>query len=999
MKMVRIIASAFFAVLVSALCFVKAEAKPLYTAPLNYHSILLRQDTVPEDSAELKRIDKAISKKISNSAILKGTKDSVNIRVAALSPNVSLQQMLKGNVAGVYVQETTGEPGAEQSMLIRGLSAPIFSRKDVYAVQPAVYLNGIPLAQDNPFAFEIQKYDFNRIGPATNLLSFIDINDVNSIEVIKDPVALAKLGPNAANGAIWVTTKNAKSGARQISLNSYFGMVQSSKVNTVNGAYENAFRQPFYQKYATADDRANYVGYLRDSTSTDYYGPSNWNDLYFKTAPVYSLDLSLTGGSERANFRFFGGNTRSAGNADETALNRYTAGFQINMAPFEWLTLSTKINATRLDRNRNRSVRDRFGETTYLTDFTTPLSPNKALYQNFLDEYKKVIDDNTNTLLQGAVALTLKLDKISFTTSVLFDYMEGTRDAFFPSTLMEDNNFVSNYFGFNQRVILNNAFSYKYDLNKDHKFEFELGQSLQDDTYKYNYAKAYNGPNDFIKINKVDGNRDHDDYLESPYGGFYVSRFNDREKSKLLSFYGAAKYQYKDLLTLRASVRNDGSSNGQPDSRWMITPAFGAEWSLKNQFLTANNLFEDLRVTASWSRIMKPFNDDRFAGGPQYRVNMGWNEEPTLPTYGGGGGIMRPYTSGWVGYGIGLPFVDQFNLGLDGSFLGGRLNGGITFYQKDDKRMVLNLPLVKESGYASINATGMDVRNTGVDLTLNAQILKRESGLNWTTGFNMNFNKNKLTALPNGLKELIIGDRLLKVGESIGAFWLYENKGIYNNSAEIPVNPANGRALTFDGNTLKAGDPIWKDQNGDFVVNDADKVLKGSRLPKFTAGWTNQFSYAGVDLTLQFFAAIGQKALNQYDASRYDFINRENSNNIGSIREVNSWQISNNAKSYTIYNPWSDVIPYRIDQDLFLENASYVKLRTVSLGYDLTKTKAIRNMKADIKRIYVYVTANNLLTMSPFTGGDPELIDYTGMYNGYGMAIPRTYTLGVKFDL
>lgn len=232
----------------------------------------------------------------------------------------------------------------------------------------------------------------------------------------------------------------------------------------------------------------------------------------------------------------------------------------------------------------------------------------------------------------------------------------------------------------------------------------------------------------------------------------------------------------------------------------------------------------------------------------------------------------------------------------------------------------------------------------------------------------MNFNKNKLTALPNGLKELIIGDRLLKVGESIGAFWLYENNGIYNSTAEIPVNPANGRALTFDGNTLKAGDPIWKDQNGDFVVNDADKVLKGSRLPKFTAGWTNQFSYAGVDLTLQVFAAIGQKSLNQYDANRYDFINRENSNNIGSIREVNSWQISNNAKSYTIYNPWSDVIPYRIDQDLFLENASYVKLRTVSLGYDLSKTKAIKNMKADIKRIYVYVTANNLLTLSPFTG-------------------------------
>ncbi|SHG97930.1 SusC/RagA family TonB-linked outer membrane protein [Pedobacter caeni] len=996
--MVRIIASTIYTVLLFMLCLSKAEAKS-YTAPLNYHSILLRQDTVPQDSVELKKIDMAISKKISSIAILKGTRDSVNVKMSALSPNLSLQQILKGNTSGLYVQEITGEPGTEQSMLIRGLSAPIFSRKDVYAVQPVVYLNGIPLAQDNPFAFEVQKYDYNRIGPATNLLSAIDINNINSIEVIKDPVTLAKLGPNAANGAIWITTKNAKSGSRQISVNSYFGMVQATNVNTVNGAFENKFRQPFYQKYATTADRANYASYLRDSTSNDYYGPSNWNDLYFKTAPIHSIDLSLTGGSERANFRFFGGNTRSAGNADQTALNRYTAAFQINMAPFTWFTLSTKINATRLDRDRNRSVRDHFGETTYLTDFSTPLAPNKGLYQSFLNEYDKVIDDNTNTLLQGAVSMNIKLNKVNFTTSLLFDYMEGVRDVFYPSTLMEDNNYVSNYFGFNQRMILNNAFTYALDLNKNNHFDFELGQSLQDDTYKYNYAKAYNGPSDFIKINEVDGNKDHDDYLESPYGGFYIFRFNDREKSKLLSFYGSVKYKYKDLLTLRGSLRNDGTSNGQPDSRWMITPAIGAEFNLKSQFLKENTLFDALNLTASWSRMMKPFNDDRFAGGPQYRVQMGWNEEPTLPTYGGRGGIMRPYTSGWVGYGIGLPYVDQLNVGVDAAFLKGRLNAGLTFYKKDDKRMVLNLPLVTESGYASINSSGMDVSNTGIELNLNAAVLQNNKGLSWTSGINLSFNRNKLTALPGGLDELIIGDRKLKVGKAIDAFWLYENNGIFNSTAEIPVNPATNKPLTFDGNALKAGDPSWKDQNGDYVINDADKVLKGNRLPKITGGWSNEFNYAGFNLNIQLFAAIGQKALNQYDANRYDFINRETSNNIGSIREVNSWQTSSKVKSYPIYNPWSDVIPYRVDQDIFLENASYVKLRTVSLGYDLSKTRLFSKMKADFKRIYVYVTANNLLTITSFSGSDPELIDYTGMYNGYGMAIPKTYTLGIKFDL
>jgi hypothetical protein len=323
MKMVRIITSLIYAVLLSLICF-PAHAEAHY-ATLFHYNLSLRQDSIPKSSK--KRADTAAW--VNNVAGRKASMDSLNVRLSSLNPNLSLQQMLKGNVTGLYVQETTGEPGTEQSMLIRGLSAPIFRNRDINNLQPIVYVNGIPLLQNNNFIYDIQKYDFNPIGPATNLLAGIDINNIESIKIIKDPAELAILGPLAANGAIWIITKQAKSGIRQFSINSYFGLVQSGNAVPVNAEYENKFRRPFYQKYASPSDMLNYAGYLRDSTNLDYYGPAKWTDLYYKTAPIHSVDLSLTGGSERANFRFFGSNTRSAGNADGTNLDRYAASFQV----------------------------------------------------------------------------------------------------------------------------------------------------------------------------------------------------------------------------------------------------------------------------------------------------------------------------------------------------------------------------------------------------------------------------------------------------------------------------------------------------------------------------------------------------------------------------------------------------------------------------------------------------------------------------------------------
>jgi TonB-linked SusC/RagA family outer membrane protein len=922
----------------------------------------------------------------------RNVRDTVNIRSLRPVPNLSLQQIVKGNLAGVYVQEPNGEPGTEQSMIIQGTSGLLFNKKDIYALQPAVYLNGVPLVQDNPFAFDVQKYDYNRIGPATNLLSQINIENIQSIVVVKDPYELAKLGPNAANGAIYITTKNARGGLRDISLNTYFGYVTAPKVNTVNGVYENNFRKPFYQKYANAQNLASYASYLKDSTNTAYYGPSNWNDLYYQNTPTLSADLGITGGSDRANFRFFGSGTQNAGNADHTKIDRYNLFFGINMAPFKWITVSSTVNASRLDRVRNNSLRDRFAEQRYIPDLSTPLSPNAAIYQGFLTETEKNVDNNRSSILNGNLILAAKVNKVSISSSLIFDYNEGIRDYFTPSTLLDGVIYISNYFGYSQRLLINNNAAYKFEINKNHTIDFEVGQSFQGDTYKYNYARAYtDSKNDFIKLNMVDGDINQADYLAA--NGFYVFRYIDKEKNNLMSFYGSAKYSYKNLLTVNAIVRRDGSSNGQPDSRWVTTSAFNASWNLKQQFLKTNQIFNSLHVSGGWGRTLRVFLDDRFAAGPQYKSENGWFEEPTIPGYGSRLGINRPYASGFVGYGISLPYAERTNLTVDASFFKNRLSAAVTAYNRNDNNQVIGIPVPVETGYDLNYKSGMDINNKGLELVVNGLVIDRPKSLSWSTGFNFNYNRNKLTALPNGDTELILTDNRLEVGKPVGSFWLYTNNGIYNTTAEVPAG------LTFNGIPIKAGDPKWVDYNGDNRIDNKDKVMTGDRLPKFVGGWNNTLNYKNFELNFNFIFALGQKAINQYQATRYGFIKAETGNDIGSVKEITYWQVFDNEKKYPIYNPFSDVDAYRTDQDLFLEDASYVKLRSVTLGYDFSKAPFFKKSASKIKRAYLYATAMNLLTITKFTGSDPELINYNGYYDGANLTIPKTFVLGLKLDL
>lgn len=933
----------------------------------------------------------------------KEKKGAVSMERETLYPHASLQHLLKGNVAGVYVQEPSGEPGTNLNLFIRGTAIPFISSKDVYDAQPTVILDGIPLIMDHPFAFDIQRFDYNRIGPATNLLAAIDPDNIAAIEVLKDFGEAAKYGPRAANGGvILVTTKPPVIGKRRISFNTYFGLAQAPHVTTRNARTENAFRQQFYDKYATTDQQQSYPLYLRDSTNTAYYGPANWTDLYYKNRPEYGVNASLSSGTDRANFLFAIGNRRTANPADATALDRYNAMFEINMVPLKGLTISSMISATRLERKRNKSLRDRFAEMQYLPDLSSPLSPNKDNYRQYLNEYAKSFDDNKINEVNGYFKLHYSFsDDWQITSNFGFDYNEGLRDLFYPSTLLETVNYVSNYFGYNQRVFFDNTIAFHHTWNKKHSVNIEAGEVFQADFNRYNYAFAYKGPNDLIKINLLNSDNTQSNYLTmKAFNHALTFMYLDQQKHRLLSFYGRAAYSYNDQLDFSALVRSDGSSSAQADDWWLVSPTFTAGINLKNIWLANNNAINNLRLHGSWGRVGRLMTDDRFGEGTQYTSDLSFSNNPVKFSYNGFPGMSRAYASGYIGNNIRWPYTDQLDLGLDAGFLHNRLQLSLDVYNRVDKNMILAVPFSSEYGYKMQYKNGMKVSNKGIDFTAQAAVLPASSRIRWTSSLNINYNRNKLLALPDGLPELVVGDgsKLLKVGHAIDQFWVLQNNGIYNRDADIPVNPATKKRLSYQGIPLMAGDPRWQDTNGDYVIDDKDKVLTGHAMPAVSGGFTNDVAWRGFTLSCSFYYALGRKIMNEKMADRFDFINREGKIDMSAIKEISFWSKTGNYEKYPIYNPWSTVDPYRLDQDLFLENGAFLKLRSLSLQYDLTSARWW-NKKTHITKLSVYGTASNLFTITPYTGGDPELVNYSGFDTGYGLPIPKTYTIGLKMDL
>lgn len=865
---------------------------------------------------------------------LNGT-DSVNISGRKLLPLLSVQQLVKG-AAAVYVQEPSGEPGTKQSMLLRGTSVPLVDRLSYMDAQPTVYLNGIPVADDRRYTYSIRQNNITAPGTMSNILAGVDMNNIERFEVITDPARLAKLGPDAANGALWITTKDGFYGGPHFSVDASLSFApKPGSVRMTSAADELDFRRHFY----TGDEYLNHLpAWLDINKSPELFGPTNWADDYYNNGLGYSINTSI-GNSERlANYLFTFGTTRGAGVTDNTYYNKYNIGLNLNMVPFHGLTVNLAAHATKSERDRNRNMLDRLSETEYLPDLSTPFVPtleNMALYKELSYDED---DSNDNMLINGVLRLNYVWRDLHAHADVDFNYTTNTRHVFWPTPMLGNMSYVSDYSGYNRRFYGTAGLGYKLSYGLHHA-DISWDGTLREDKYHYVYDRGYNGEDD--KKQSTSG------------GGFFQFRYLDSEAIHIASSVFNINYDYNSLIGLNIVLRHDGTSAMGSYARWLFTPGVSADWNIKKTLLTGSKTVDKLNLRLSYARVGKFLSSDTYGLGPQYvSGGISWNSAMLVGSYNSFATISRPYSSGWVGYYTNWPVSDKLEVSVTGSAFCKRLSWSLSAYVNKDKNLLTQVPAERESGYRYTFKQGMAVENKGFEVTLSGSPIVHKD-LKWTLNATLSHNINTLKALPGGLDEMIIGDRLLRVGEAVDRFYLLSNEGIDENN-----------------------NPVW-----------GEKRLTGHILPSVYGGFGTVVKYKQFDLSVDFNYSLGQSAMNYRAYRKYNFSRLEQSNTLDAVNETFFWRSDNLPTDYPYYDVESGKDPYRFDQDLYLESTSYLKLRSVSLGY-LFKMKK--------KSFYVYGSATNIFTVSGFSGDDPELVDFDGVYRGYGTPLPRTYTLGVK---
>ncbi len=918
----------------------------------------------------------------------------VNMNRLRQVPYGDINQMLRSGATGVHVLTPSAEPGKRNGVFIRGYSDLILNNGDVMEAQPTYVINGIPVILDHPFAYQIQRFDIDRLGTENNLLSFIDVNDIKSIEVLKDFSAAAKYGPLSANGVVKIETYGPRSGELRVDVNAHVSYGLAPEVVPVNGRYVRDFRQPFYDKYASTVQLQNYPAYLADSTRPEYFGPADWDELYFQNSASEGVQAAISGGSRLANFRFSVGHALFQGVRDATGFKRYNVNFGINIMPVHNLLITTYLSGATMKRDRNRFIRSRIGDEDYVLNLESPPSPNKSLMKRYYFYLEQQLDRNKNNEINALANAQYTFSKHFKVNSRLgIDYQQNFRDLFIPSTVSDGNNFVSNFDGFNRRIVWDNALNFNKSFGKVHHLTAAVGMYTQWDKWSYKYGKAYKGKSDYIKIYQP-GTEEH---RESTSNNFRLTaNFVDVLQSNLASFYGNIRYDFKHKYAVGIYLRKDGSSNIADTKRWLFSPTISAAWTASNEEMLKNSpVISLLKLRGSWGRVGKLLTYDYYKAGPVYNVGIGWNGSPNMATYNAFPVLNASYDLGYITNAIEWPYVQQANVGLDMGLLKNKIRLTLDVYSKEYKNLLLKVPVMEERGYTGVVRNGMAILNKGFEASLSATVVETDK-FSWDVTLSAYANTNELTALPAGYKEMIIADRYFKIGQPVNKYWILLNEGIYSAEEQIPVDPETHEKMSYQGIPLKVGDPAWKDLNHDYVIDDEDRVLKGSPTPDVAGFFGNQFQYKHVSLGLLFHYALGREVMNAHKAGYFDFANREGADNLTGVKEINFWQKQQgDYNSVPTYNPWSAVNPYQVNQSLFLEDASFVKLRSVSLAYDF-RTRWLQT--AGIRQLRIYASAKNVWTWTEYDAGDPEAVSYFGYDNGYyNWSYPTSFTLGFNF--
>lgn len=872
----------------------------------------------------------------------------------------SADNLLRGAVAGVVVTQSSGRPGASSSVRIRGGNSITAGNEPLYVV------DGILIYNDNNNSSAGVTY----AGASVNVLSTINPADIESIEVLKDASATAIYGSRGANGVVIITTKKGTKGQDNISYQGYFGFQNISKKLKLMNASEWASLRNDVQ--ASIGQAPSFSPAQIEALKTS--GNYDWQSAAFVTAaPVQSHNLSFSGGDEKSRYAITAGYFDQDGivlgsdfkrislraNYERNYSQKFKFGVNANYTNSIANGVGTNGGAA-AGRNPNPLV------SVVLTAPVVPIKNADGSYNVTNNPYATSVngyvpnpindlENTTNETKLNRILTSLfgeyKFNKeLTAKVAVSGDVLNTKQNYYAPSNTTTGAG-TKGLASIGERLVssvLNeNTLTYNTNFGENHKFSALGGYTLQYTKGEVVNAGAQTFVNDANTYNALQD-------------GVAVKPYSEAYESVLKSWLARVNYSYKGKYNFTLSGRADGSSRFGSESLWGYFPSAGFSWNITDEEF-ANNI---KGVTEAKLRITAGTTGNQEIGNYLPLASMG------SVNYSFGGTL---YT-GLAPTRLANPDLkwektNQYNVGLDLSLLDRKINFVFDVYYKKTKDLLINVPVPLSSGYATVLQNIGGVENKGFEVGVTTENIKTEN-FAWNSNIVFSLNRNKVTEIGNGVDQffpVVPNGSLLqqqpvtvKVGLPLGTFWGYRTNGIFQTQEEVNTQPK----INSLANT-KVGDRKYVDTNGDGVITAIDKGNLGTSQPKFVGSFSNTVSYNDFDLNFSFQGAYGGKIFNALNQQLE--ISTLGTNAAATLND--RWTPTNPSNEI----PRASSSPLGIVSERYVEDASFLRLKLITLGYTLPKSVS---KKLGTKSVKIYVSAENLITWTKYTGYDPEVSSY-----------------------
>lgn len=955
------------------------------------------------------------------------TKKAVSMSVSSVSasdlkdqPVISLNEAIASKMAGVQVSQTSGAPGSGFEIRVRGTGTITAGSSPLYVV------DGVPLSDRIQNAGgTLESYSDAPINP----LNSININDIESISVLKDAAATAIYGSRGANGVVLVTTKQGKNGKPKVSFDSYVGFQNVNKKVDMMDAYE-------YSKLKYDGHNNTYLDFLSDNDlaggindpnsvrgekgagSGDFKIPSelipyvnnvpgltntDWQDEIFGTGVIQSHSLSVSGGNGKIGYYLSGTYLNQTGVVISSGYEQYSARMNLS-ADYDKVKFGVNFSPSRSIHDRVKAEGPYWADGVIGTALVS--APIFSVYnqdgsynygqqswraesgESWSDSYINPValanlminDIYHNRILGNAYMEYSPISNLTFKTSIGIDVNDFTREYFRPKALPNRNLALDETPGDGKHrteglvnVVLEETVNYNMKIGAKGDLNLLAGITAQKEKQDESYISVRNFPNDLVStLNAA---------LTVDNAG------SQRTSWALLSYIGRAQYNHDLKYFLSASIRADGASRFGADSRWGYFPSASAAWVLSEESFFDNGFATFLKLRASYGETGN-FNIGNFPWLTEFK------QENYVLGLGNGGQQVVGVASATLGNeDIRWEKTATLDIGVEVGLFNDLITLEADAYQSNTTDMLLTVPVPEVTGFGSALQNIGEVQNRGLEFTSNVNL--KFGALDWSFGGNISFNQNEVISLGQEDAPIIVrgGSEgalyITRIGNEIGSYYTYVRDGIFTSQEELDSYPH------ITG--TRVGDAKVLDLNNDGQLDENDRAITGSYLPDYIFGFNSSAKFKGFDMSVQVQGVQGNEVMNLQKRYIHNMEGHQNNVKEAVNRYVSPENIGDGVtprahKGLTgnagLISTW------------MIEDGSFIRVRNITLGYSMPNVLLEKIGAANMR---IYVAAQNPFTFTDYSGYNPEV---SGNYNGGGpltrgedygtYPLSRTITMGIN---